>query len=103
MRVNSLIYLFVLCFFQIGCASMQNPDVNDGSSFEKAVIIIASGSFEGIQLEDDWLQKEYWGCKKISQGVNTKNGKTYDIITIVRRDGREKVIYFDITSFYGKF
>ncbi len=74
----------------------------EGCSFETAVVIEASNEFEGILLEDQWLEEHYPGYQKKSQATTFDNDKVYDLITIVTAEGVEKVIYFDITSFFGK-
>lgn len=54
-------------------------------------------------MEYQWLAEHYPGYQVKSQATTIYNNKIYDVITIVTADGVEKVIYFDITSFFGKF
>ncbi|MGC1203622.1 MAG: hypothetical protein WA839_01895 [Flavobacteriaceae bacterium] len=63
---------------------------------------------EGIKAEYDFIEiKEgrrgvNWGLVK--QALNHEGKKSYDIITIkINSTGEEKVYYFDITKFFGKF
>jgi hypothetical protein len=74
----------------------------EGGSFETAVIIEASNSFEGIAAERQWFEARYPGCEKVGQLLTHHGDKVYDVITIITADGVEKNIYFDITAFYGK-
>ena len=75
---------------------------NDGSSYEKAVVIEEKSETNGVSAEYVWIRKNYpWSTVKGQALVNYKN-KPYDIITIVTADGIEKKIYFDISNFFGK-
>lgn len=75
----------------------------DGSSYENAIVIKAKNEMEGVKKEYEILAKMFPNYKPKSQGLSSKNGKEYDRITIITSDGNEKVIYFDITNFFGKF
>jgi hypothetical protein len=66
-------------------------------------VIQASGEFAGIAMEYQWLDEHYPGYQTLSQGTTRHDGRIYDIISILTADGVRKDIYFDITSFYGKF
>jgi hypothetical protein len=76
---------------------------NDGSSFEKAIIINENREKAGVDAEYAWIYKNYPGCK-VSQQSLTENKKIpYDILKIVTADGQQKSIYFNISKFFGKF
>ena len=75
----------------------------EGGSFETAVVIQASSEFEGIMMEYQWLDEHYPGYEGLGQAVTFENGKPYDLFFIRTADGVEKTVYFDISSFYGKF
>lgn len=75
----------------------------DGSSFEKAVIIKEKSTMAGIGAEREWIRNRYPGSKKIQQALAHRGKKSYDIITIETENGGRKDIYFDITRFFGKF
>jgi hypothetical protein len=75
----------------------------DGTSPETAVVITgANGSSDGVPAEYDWITKHYPGAEVLGQGLMQKGDRFYDAITI-RSGGKEQVIYFDITEFFGKF
>ena len=76
---------------------------NDGTSFEKAVIIDKESESEGIAEEYKWVKLHYTGAKMIQQVTTQKGGKQYDILTIKTTVGKKLELYFDITQFYGKF
>lgn len=72
----------------------------DGSSFEKAVVIVgATSSMDGVPAEGKWLKKKYGSYEKLQQGLVQHEGKFYDVITIRTEKGKEVVVYFDISDF----
>ncbi|MFC1617588.1 hypothetical protein ACFL2K_05150, partial [Candidatus Margulisiibacteriota bacterium] len=76
----------------------------DGSTLEKAVIILgAKNSFQGVFTETLWIKRYYPGWKKNRQKLLSHNGKKYDCIEYINEQNEVKVIYFDITDFFGKF
>jgi hypothetical protein len=78
-------------------------EVNDGSSFEKALVITASGEAAGIRAEYAWLDKKYPGNKRGGQSLVYHDKKPFDIIKVITADGKSINTYFDISSFFGKF
>lgn len=75
----------------------------DGSSYENAIVIQEKSETTGVSAEYKWLRENYPGYKSKGQALQTKNGKSYDVLTIVTADGTEKKVYFDILNFFGKF
>ncbi|MFD2147517.1 adenosylhomocysteinase [Mucilaginibacter antarcticus] len=75
----------------------------DGSSYEKAIVINASGEMQGIKAEYDWLKQNYPGYTRKGQSSGSYNKRQYDMLQFTTADGNAKTIYFDITSFFGKF
>ena len=75
----------------------------NGSSFETAIVIQETHETPGVRVEYKWIADHYPGYKTKMQALQNKNGKSYDVLTIVTSDGAEKVIYFDISNFFGKF
>ena len=75
----------------------------DGSSFEKAVVIAgAKNSMDGVPAESKWLEKKYRNYVKLKQALMEHEGKYFDVITIKTKKGKEVVVYFDISGFFGK-
>jgi hypothetical protein len=80
----------------------------DGSSIENAIIIKNAGNSEnGIASEHAYIEKQYgkrtidWEI--IKQSLDEKEGKVYDILQIqIILDNQVKILYFDITDFFGK-
>lgn len=84
-------------------STSKESNQNDGSSIEKAIVIKASNERNGVSAEYTKLDKLFPNYRVKSQGVTSKGSKEYDVISIVTSTGEDKVIYFDITNFYGKF
>jgi hypothetical protein len=82
---------------------VKSKSENDGSTIEKAIVIKASDESTGVRAEYVMLGKMYPNFKMKSQGTTSKGSKNYDIMSIITADGTQKVIYFDITKFFGKF
>jgi hypothetical protein len=112
----------IICIVLISmyaCSSIKNPVSNDsskpkevsasannekdGSTIEKAIVIKARNESDGVKSEYVILEKMFPKYRMKSQGSSSRGSKSYDIMTIVTADNVEKVVYFDITSFYGKF
>jgi len=79
----------------------------DGSTPKTAVVINATSSIVGIDVEYNWLASRYgtqdkdW--KLEIQALREMDGRDFDVMTIRLKEGAMKTVYFDITSFYGKF
>lgn len=74
---------------------------------EKAVQIIGvQSSFQGIQAEYQYLSEKFgirgkdWNLKL--QSLAHKEEKSYDVMRISLKDGREIDVFFDISEFFGK-
>jgi hypothetical protein len=114
--MKKLAMLFILIALVASCSTSKKVSdkttgntsssvtvAQDGSSFEKAVIIKEKSELTGVDAEYAWLKKNYPGYKVKSQALTNHNKKPYDILTILTSSGEEKVIYFDISNFYGHF
>lgn len=55
---------------------------------------------DGVPAEGKWLKKKYGSYEKLQQGLVQHEGKSYDVITIRTKKGKEVVIYFDISGFF---
>ena len=106
--------VLLLCCFLAGCAAQngrnqkaisataQDSTENDGSSFQKAIIIHENTEPTGIAAEYRWLERHYPGYKRTNQSLLFENGKPYDLLEFKAADGSAHAIYFDISNFYGK-
>jgi hypothetical protein len=76
----------------------------DGSSCEKAVIILgAANELAGISAEYAWLDEHYPGAMVLVQSLATCNGDWTDILRIRTTAGRTIDVYFNIADFFGKW
>ena len=69
----------------------------DGLSYEKAIIA------KSISFEYEWIKENFPGSQTQRQMLSVHKRKHYDIVTIKKPDEETKDIYFDISSFFGKF
>jgi hypothetical protein len=120
--MKKLIYLLFITLLLSSCGTKKNVVIannknivsvknvtfsgGDGSSFNKAIIIKAKNSTDGIAAEYKYVSKKYgrrgvdW--KMIQQSLSYNKKKPYDILKINYKE-KEINIYFDISSFFGKF
>ena len=76
----------------------------DGSSIQQAVVITgATGEKTGIRAEYIWLHEHYPGYRLRLQRLRNEEMKAYDEMRIITSDGKSRTIFFDITSFFGKY
>jgi len=111
------LFIFIVFISICSCSSTKSAsasgssDVNvtastnekDGSSIEKAIVIKAGDESSGVGKEYAILAKMFPKYRMKSQGTSSRGFRNYDIMTILTADNIEKVVYFDITNFYGKF
>lgn len=95
--------LFLSTFVLLSCASQVSNTNNDGSSYEKAIVIKASNEMIGVGKEYEWIKINFPGAQLVEQSSGPHNGRKYDIITIKTSDGQKRTFYFDINNFYGKY
>ena len=69
----------------------------DGSSFEHAIVV------GGIKEEYSWVRSHYPGSAFQGQSLMFKKDKPFDVLNFRLSDGTTRSIYFDISSFYGKY
>lgn len=76
----------------------------DGSSQEKAVVVLGANESSGVQAEYLWLAAHFPGYQRGQQGlIQGQGGKSYDVLDFTTADGAKRTIYFDITDYFGKF
>jgi tetratricopeptide (TPR) repeat protein len=68
-----------------------------GTTAETAIVV---GS---VSEEYQWLRKYYPGYQMIMQSLVSVDGTPYDILNFKTADGVEMSVYFDISSFFGKW
>lgn len=114
--MKTTIFFLVLVTFLGACSSSKKTTVKKtpsnkitqadrfrgGVSFENAIVIRVEKEGPGVEEEYKWLTANYPGYAMIRKTQTSNAKKHYDIIKIRTKDGRERDIYFDITSFFGK-
>jgi hypothetical protein len=75
----------------------------EGTSTEKPIVIKgAPDSISGVALEYGILNGLYPDAKVKNQQLLRQGGRSYDLMVLQSRDGREFRVFFDITDFMGK-
>ena len=96
--------LIMFSFFGCGEATSKVKTSETKSvTCGKLIKIYAKSEMQGIMAEYKWLDKNYPGYQKISQALVNCDGIPTDIIRIKTSNGETKDIYFDISSFFGKY
>ena len=75
----------------------------DGSTTTAAVIVHARNEVAGVHAEYAWIKEHWPGSRRKNQGLMMKGERSYDAITITDSAGQERVLYFDITEYFGKY
>jgi hypothetical protein len=78
------------------------PAVEEGSTAVAAVLVDAVTEATGIAWESDWIFRHYGRFRKKSVALAGQDGRKLDVITVELADHSEKILYFNITSFFGK-
>ena len=112
--MKRLFLLLILMSLLNSCASTHKisdksanatslTNVQDGLSFQNAIIINKTSEKQGVDAEYEWIRNNYPGSKVNLQSLTDKNGIPYDLIDITTADGKKLTIYFNIKKFFGKF
>jgi len=115
MRTIYLFSAFVFCLS--ACSSPKNTTaktttttkitksdiLKGGTSFDNAIVIKVEKESAGVAEEYKWLKTSYPGYSLIRKTQTTNGNRHFDIIKIKTRNGQEKDVYFDTTSFFGKY
>lgn len=73
----------------------------DGSTIERAVVIIEDDTMRGIGAENRWIAENMPGYHKVGQALLQQNGGVYDRIDVQNEAGDIRSVYFNIKSFFG--
>ena len=78
-----------------------------GNSLSNAIIIEAQDTITGVSEEHAYLDKLCSTLdneiRSVEQNLIIENGRQYDKFVILLEGDTEMTLYFDITSFFGKF
>lgn len=67
----------------------------DGTCAEKAIIV------NSIAEEYQWVRTNCPGFTPHMQSLKTIDGRPYDVLTLRSESGEERIVYFEISSFFG--
>jgi hypothetical protein len=83
-------------------SSSSSGPIAEGESLEAAVLVPADNEEDGIAWENNWIYEHHGRFRRRSGGLASLNGRRYDVLTVELSDHTERVLYFDITDFYGR-
>ncbi|HYM61473.1 MAG TPA: hypothetical protein VEZ11_11350 [Thermoanaerobaculia bacterium] len=75
----------------------------NGTSCDDLIVIVAANENDGINAETAWMRKHYPGFRRGGQALLQCGDKAADRIDITTAQGESRRIYFDISSFFGKW
>ncbi|MBF1351388.1 MULTISPECIES: adenosylhomocysteinase [Neisseria] len=81
--------------------TVQKTIKADGSSIERAIVIIENDTTRGIAAEYSWIEEHMPEYRVVGQALLKKNDSVYDRIDVQNEAGDIRSIYFDIKSFFG--
>ena len=81
--------------------TVQKTIKADGSSIERAIVIIENDTTRGIAAEYSWIEEHMPEYRVVGQALLKKNDSVYDRIDVQNEAGDIHSIYFDIKSFFG--
>jgi hypothetical protein len=99
MKLNPIL-CFALIIVMVSCASQKQTvsDADrDGLTIDRAV------KAKSVDFEYEWVEKHYPGSRVTGQVLLTKNRIPYNKLEVVSSEGKKIELYFDISSFFGKW
>jgi len=78
----------------------------EGGSLKNPIVIDAPDTITGVTMEhqylDQLIESLNVGVESIEQNLVLENGKQFDKIILTLEGGGEKVLFFDVSSFFGR-
>ncbi len=78
----------------------------NGDSIDNAIIIDAPNSILGVLEEHKHIDRicdtNDTDVKSVEQNLIKENQKLYDKFVLKMNDGTKKILYFDVSSFFGR-
>lgn len=99
MKIN-VVFFFVMIVIISSCASQKQSakeGIRDGLTIERAV------KAKSVDFEYAWVEQHYPGSRVTGQVLLTRKRIPYDKLEVVSIDGKKIELYFDISSFFGKW
>jgi hypothetical protein len=82
--------------------TLSDAKGNDGSSYEKAIVIDKKNETEGVAAEYQWIRENYPDYSVTGQSLQQNGKKWYDVLHTTNKNEIKRDFYFDITKFFGK-
>ncbi|MCE9548104.1 MAG: DUF4919 domain-containing protein [Planctomycetia bacterium] len=76
--------------------SASDGSTPDGCTPENAIVV------QSIAEEYQWMQRHLPGYRPVSQALSDFSGTPMDVLTWANARGQQRVVYFDISAFFGK-
>jgi hypothetical protein len=80
--------------------------MRDGDSIKNAILIETQDYISGVVEEHEYIDqlciKLNSGIKAIEQNLIIEGDRKYDMFILEMDDGKERIFYFDITSFFDR-
>ena len=90
-------------FSHTSLAREPSVSATPGLSYATAIRVPATNERDGVRWERSYLASHYRGARFAGQRLGNHGGHAYDIMTIVTPDGKQQAVYFDISSYFGRF
>ena len=81
----------------------EQRGIPDGLSFASAIVIHADGESAGVAAEYAWIRENLPGARPEGQSLRTHAGKPYDVIEVELAAGGRREVFFEISSYFGRF
>lgn len=84
----------------------SSPGNSPVSSVKDAILVSGRNNFEGIEQEYELLDQRYgqrgvdWQLEQ--QSLHFENGRQFDRMDVMLKDGTKETVWFDITDIFGK-
>ena len=72
----------------------------DGSTREKAVLVISTHEIQGVEAEYAWIEEHLPGAT-IESVALVRDKSVYDVFKVTLPSGESRFVYFDISMFFG--
>ena len=94
----------VLALWGCQTTSTKSQDAGpNGFTEENAIVMHSTNEKDGMAEEYGWISGHYPGSKVESQALLHGDKKIFDLMNVRLKDGTGVRLYFDITSYFGKW
>lgn len=98
-----LLLCMLVAAVRLSTLPIEDGSGHDGASKSTAIVIQADNEMDGVNYEYIWLALHHPTDMVVMQSLVTEGERAYDVIELQSSFGEMQTVYFDITSFYGKW